>query len=204
MPHKNELHILAMRGDGIVVPASGAGFADVEITNDKVIIGQRGFLEESNKYRQLIPYIVFTHKGKVMGYARTTSSGESRLHGKVSVGAGGHVDFSDVQTTEDSTDVIDIEATMKLCADREIEEELKFGEGTSVVSESVMHEKIVANVTPVDEVHIGVVVKVELSDEDVTSNEDAVDIIGFKTPKEWIESGYEFETWTDIVLKDML
>jgi predicted NUDIX family phosphoesterase len=204
MAHKNEIFILAMLADNIPSVKDVEGQAEllaIMIRQREVIIAQRGMLEENTAYRQLIPYVVFKHGDKIAAYRRTQKSGEGRLHGKVSVGFGGHVDLADVQVDKATKSIIDVEETMACCAAREIEEELRFTEGTKVLEKIVLDQKIVACATPVDEVHIGVIVEVELSDIGLKANEDALEVMGFKTPKEWLNEGCDFETWTELLLK---
>ena len=51
----------------------------------------RDEVEEDPSYKQLIPYCIFRHEGRVFHYARGAKGGESRLHAKRSVGIGGHI-----------------------------------------------------------------------------------------------------------------
>ena len=47
--------------------------------------------EDDPSYKQIIPYVVLTQKGQVFSTRRLNKGGESRLHGKVSIGIGGHI-----------------------------------------------------------------------------------------------------------------
>ena len=47
--------------------------------------------EEDPSYKQIIPYVVLTQKGRVFSTRRLNKGGESRLHGKLSIGIGGHI-----------------------------------------------------------------------------------------------------------------
>ena len=55
----------------------------------------RGVVEEDEKFRQLIPYVVTIFEGKVLLLERLSSQGESRLHNRLSVGVGGHINPGD-------------------------------------------------------------------------------------------------------------
>ena len=61
----------------------------------RVHLARRGDVEEDPSLLQPIPYIVLMRDGdvgpEVFTYTRLTGGGESRLHGKVSVGVGGHM-----------------------------------------------------------------------------------------------------------------
>ena len=51
----------------------------------------RGTAEEDPSHKQLIPYCVFRCGDKILHYTRGKAGGESRLHAKISVGVGGHI-----------------------------------------------------------------------------------------------------------------
>ncbi len=51
----------------------------------------RDLVEENEDFKQVIPYTVFVHKGRVLLMKRTERQSESRLHGKYTLGVGGHV-----------------------------------------------------------------------------------------------------------------
>ena len=61
-----------------------------------IIINEHEFIdrpaaEEDPSYKQIIPYVVLTQKDLVFATRRLNKGGESRLHGKVSIGIGGHI-----------------------------------------------------------------------------------------------------------------
>ena len=56
----------------------------------------RGAAEEDPTHKQIIPYCVFRHGDRVLHYTRGKAGGESRLHAKISVGVGGHVNPVDM------------------------------------------------------------------------------------------------------------
>lgn len=200
---KNDVFILGMHAEG--VNALGQeGLVDYTIKSEEIVIGQRGFLEGFEGVRQIIPYICFKQGDKIFGYRRTAKGGDARLHGKVSVGFGGHVDMEDVKTIEGHASIIDLEATLKTCAARELEEEITLGESVSVESISVESAKIVSFETEVDRVHIGVPVVINLSGGELASNEDEIEIVGAKTANEWMNGDFDFEVWTHIMLNSEL
>lgn len=55
----------------------------------------RSEMEKDPAYKQLIPYCVFRCEDSVFVYQRGSGQGESRLHGKWSMGIGGHVSSDD-------------------------------------------------------------------------------------------------------------
>ena len=80
----------------------------------------RGLIEEDPTFKQIIPYIVLRSPGKVFSYQRAGS--EDRLAGNISIGVGGHVNMEDVPTDLDLTNA------PKLCAQRELSEEVMFAQ----------------------------------------------------------------------------
>ena len=52
--------------------------------------------EESPAFKQLIPYIVLRDGERVFFMQRTDAGGDPRLHGKASIGVGGHLNPVDV------------------------------------------------------------------------------------------------------------
>lgn len=51
----------------------------------------RAEAEVSPQYRQIIPYVVARHAGDVFVLTRTAKQNEARLHHKISIGIGGHI-----------------------------------------------------------------------------------------------------------------
>lgn len=189
---KHAEHIVAIHAGAIKEDTSTLKMVEVEIKNEDIIIGQRKALELQPEYRQVIPYLTIENNGKYSVYARTTSGGEARLHGAVSMGYGGHFDLDDVKTTNS---VIDLEKSVKIAALREIEEEVNIGRKLSEDDIEILPFKIVSSETPVDSVHIGLVAMIHTDAEEITSKEDQIEILGFKTPQEILDYP-EVENWT--------
>ena len=55
-------------------------------------VQRRGDMEKDMSYLQPIPYTIIKQGSKYFAYTRLEGGGESRLHGKTSIGAGGHMD----------------------------------------------------------------------------------------------------------------
>lgn len=87
----------------LVVPAKMLNLSAREyISNKEEIAGflkaavnyrfiQRPVAEEDASYKQLIPYVSVICNGYILVLERTTAQGEARLHGKMSLGVGGHI-----------------------------------------------------------------------------------------------------------------
>lgn len=150
----------------------------------------RSLAEEDPSLKQIIPYAVFCHGGKILHYTRGSKSGEKRLVAKESVGIGGHINDSD-----ESLFSFD-ESAYHAAVRREISEELVLGGG--------FEERVVGLInddsTEVGRVHIGVVHLVELENADVSAGEKAIAQLGFGTREELLARRENFETWSQIVL----
>jgi predicted NUDIX family phosphoesterase len=78
----------------------------------------RAAAEEDPTHKQIIPYCVFRCGDRILHYTRGKAGGESRLHAKISVGVGGHVNPVDMGEGRTGADAYHAAVT------REIEEEL--------------------------------------------------------------------------------
>lgn len=63
--------------------------------NSSYTVARRGDVEENPTYKQPIPYLVVAVGDKIFTYKRLSGGGESRLHSKISIGVGGHMNVSD-------------------------------------------------------------------------------------------------------------
>lgn len=52
---------------------------------------ERPLAEKDASYKQLIPYVTVICQGQILALERTTAQSEARLHGKLSLGVGGHI-----------------------------------------------------------------------------------------------------------------
>jgi len=73
----------------------------------------RDDVEEDESYRQVIPYVILRHAGRVFLMRRTKAGADARLHDRYSIGVGGHV--NPVDAGEDP---------IAACLQREVREEV--------------------------------------------------------------------------------
>lgn len=200
-------HILAVE----IAKPDFTGFARVDpiakISEGNLWIGPRPHLEEldpdltkSDKtILQLIPYVVVRYNGNVLAYVRPNKGNEVRLHGKVSVGLGGHVDLADA-VHEDS--VVNIDATLRESCVRELFEEVSITVDPQDIRWSGL---IYRRDGPVDRVHLGVVAEIEADEamhKSICSSEETGKI-RFTNPSTITAdmAEYEIEAWTKAVLE---
>jgi predicted NUDIX family phosphoesterase len=154
----------------------------------------RDSAEEDPSHKQLIPYCLFRCGDRILHYTRGKSGGESRLHAKISVGVGGHI--NPVDSGEGRTGPQAYHAAVA----REISEEL--------VMTGPYEAKIIAllndETNAVGQVHLGVVHLIELENEALTSNEDALSDLTFSALAELRGSLYErLETWSQHCIRHL-
>ncbi len=152
----------------------------------------RAEAEQDPSHKQIIPYSIFTHEGKILHYTRGGSGGESRLHDKGSIGIGGHINPIDGQ--------IETEGLGAYLAgvEREISEELTInGTFTQRVLGIINDDS-----NEVGAVHLGVVHLFELNTDQVTSNEDALANLQFVSLDELSGDLYDrLETWSQLAIQ---
>lgn len=154
----------------------------------------RAEAEEDPGHKQLIPYCVFRHGDQILHYTRGKSGGESRLHAKISVGVGGHI--NPVDTDGGKTGA----AAYHAAVTREIDEEL-------AISGTHQHRIIALlndDSNTVGQVHLGIVHLVELENTDVSSREDALCELGF-SPLEALNGPMfdRLETWSAFCIRHL-
>lgn len=147
----------------------------------------RELAEESPQFKQLIAYAIFCHEGRILAYSRTSKGGESRLHDKMSLGIGGHI--NPVDGLADSLE------TYLAGVEREIREEIVFS-GTARQS---LYAVINDDSNEVGSVHLGIVHRFELDNEDVLPNEKKLTDLAFRSLDELAGPLYgKLETWSAI------
>ena len=151
---------------------------------------ERPAAEKDPSHKQVIPYAVFHHGGKYLSYTRGGSSGEKRLVAKRSIGIGGHI--NPVDAAQDG-----LGETMYFNGvEREIAEELVLaGTHTQRVIGLINDDS-----TEVGSVHLGVVHLFELSSDEVSSNEDAIQDLRWESLEELHARRDQLETWSQICI----
>ena len=147
--------------------------------------------EEDPSHKQLIPYSLFHHAGRLLCYTRGGKGGEKRLHAKKSVGIGGHIN------PVDQTQAHLGEQTYNNGVEREITEELRI---TGSYKQKVIG-LINDDSNDVGRVHLGVVHWFDLESDDVASNEDAIQDLQFVPINELVTRIDELETWSAFCVK---
>lgn len=148
----------------------------------------RSQAENDPTHKQIIPYALIAHGGRVLHYVRGKKAGEQRLVSKGSIGIGGHMN-----DTDESLFAWD-EHAYRAGVEREVNEEITIG--------SKFTDRIVAllndDTTEVGRVHLGIVHVFELETPDVHKRESMITNVGFLRKEELRARRDQLETWSQI------
>lgn len=154
----------------------------------------RAAAEEDPSHKQIIPYCIFRCGDRVLHYTRGKAGGESRLHAKISVGVGGHVNPVDMDGGKTGA------ATYHAAVTREIEEELDLPEDHEHRIIALLND----DSNPVGQVHLGIVHLIDLKSDAVSSREDALTDLGFTPLAELNGPMFErLETWSQFCIRHL-
>lgn len=205
-------HILAV--DAARLPSTGSGFFPIgeALTLDRLekaglFLGSRPMLEEDERFRQIIPYVVVRQGPDFLGYVRGTDGGEARLHGKISIGAGGHIDMADVELAEDGS--VDLRETLHKAAYREMTEELCFtrrdgplGYRQVAAPEVKWLGLLIDDADPVGRVHIGIVGVADCESE-IEAQESCISQLDSFTVEQLRQDQDRLEGWSALLLPSL-
>lgn len=154
----------------------------------------RAAAEEDSSHKQLIPYCIFRCGDRILHYTRGKAGGESRLHAKISVGVGGHVNPIDTDDGRTGSDAYHAAVT------REIEEELDLPEDHTHSIIALLNDES----NSVGQVHLGIVHLIDLKSDAVASREDALLDLGFTPLADLNSSLFErLETWSQFCIRHL-
>lgn len=196
-------------GFSSVVPDQSDGL--LELIKNEAKFYDREAMEVDPTHLQIIPYVIATRPYKdsteYYFYQRTGGGGDSRLHGAVSVGLGGHINPIDEAATSQEVILNNIR--------RELDEEVdifdKIGEDIdaySIKSHRFTHiGNIYSDDSPVSAVHFGMVYQLDLTNNtDIALRETyKMRDLGWVDPTEEEEylQGYEIESWSEFIIDHM-
>jgi predicted NUDIX family phosphoesterase len=150
---------------------------------------ERAAAESDPAFKQLIPYVVVRHGPAVFLMHRTDGGGDPRLHGKASIGVGGHL--NPVDSGEDA-----LMAGLR----REWSEELDATWDPEFDLVGLLND----DTNPVGSVHLGVVFSVEAGERPVEVRERDKLTGSFEPPAVVAASWERLETWSRLVAADLL
>lgn len=156
-------------------------------------VKRRGDMEEDPSYKQLISYVIIRSDddSKTLVYKRLDGGGEERLHGLLSIGVGGHM--NDVEEAGSIDDKLSINAK------RELKEEVGLA-GDELRNIEIMG-LINDDNNEVGKVHVGLVLKVNVAEDDVRNME--ADTLSLNWEGNTALSTMSpFESWSELIIRD--
>ncbi|MBB5353097.1 putative NUDIX family phosphoesterase [Haloferula luteola] len=154
----------------------------------------RATAEDDPTHKQLIPYCIIRCGDRILNYTRGKAGGEARLHAQRSVGVGGHI--NPVDTGEGRTGP----AAYQAAVERELAEELIFGSLPVSRVFALLNDES----NPVGQVHLGVVHLIDVENDNVHSNEDALADLTFTPLSELAGPLFDrLETWSQICIREL-
>jgi predicted NUDIX family phosphoesterase len=148
----------------------------------------RSEMEIDENYKQIIPYLVFSHNNKFFIMERKSTSSEARLQSKLSIGIGGHIREDDLQ-----------KATIVDWAEREFHEEVEYNGKLKIEPIGLLNDDSNA----VGRVHVGFVFLLN-GDSAEISIRDEHKAGSLKTPAECKQLYNRMENWSKMVLDFLL
>ena len=144
--------------------------------------------ETNPELKQIIPYALLVHNGRVLHYVRGKKAGEQRLAAKGSIGIGGHMNDGDEHLF-----ALDMDAYLA-GVQREVTEEL------NVTAKFTNHIVALLNddANAVGQVHLGVVHVFKLETDEVTKREQMITQLEFLTPEQLRARRDNLESWSQI------
>lgn len=184
-------------GDERVFAAMGATGSIEALNAAGCWWGPRPNLEENESFRQIIPYVVLRCGDQYLTYTRGGAGGEARLHEKISMGFGGHVDLPDAQT--DERGLFDLEACLTISVQRELDEEMP---GLTVTGRSWVG-LLADNTDAVGRVHVGLLGIWDVAEVPTASGEDAVAEVTAMNVDELKAAHARLEGWSQILIDNL-
>lgn len=156
---------------------------------------ERDHAERTPSLKQVIPYSLVVRDGQVLCLRRTRRGGEARLHDKLSLGVGGHVNPEDLPADTDGArgDLL-ARATHREVA----EEELAIEGDYAVERVGLLND----DSNPVGAVHVGLVQVITVEGPVAVRETDHLEG-SFVSPRELrqqLGAGGNFETWSSLVI----
>lgn len=125
----------------------------LEVIDNKKEFLPRSIMETDFAYKQIIPYLVYTHDGKYFLMQRKSDASESRLRNKLTLGIGGHIREEDIKDN-----------SLFSWALREFHEEVDYKGNVSVKPLGILND----DSNDVGKVHIGFVLLLEGDSADIS------------------------------------
>lgn len=148
----------------------------------------RGLMEVDTRYKQIIPYLIFTHNDRYFLMQRSATASETRLQNNYSLGIGGHVRQEDLAGK-----------TLFDWAEREFNEEIAYTGNLECEPIGILND----DSNEVGKVHLGLVMLLHGDSTDIAIRSELKS--GKLVPlEECMLLHKDMESWSQIVLKYLL
>ena len=147
----------------------------------------RPLAEEDPSFRQIIPYVILTQGDKVFTTRRLNKGTETRLHGKLSIGIGGHIN---------PVDEAEREKVLMQGLERELSEEVFIEKRGELVPLGVINDAA----DGVGSVHLGLCFKMEVQGEVRVKETEKLEGL-WMSVDELMERSEYMEGWTKIAVE---
>jgi predicted NUDIX family phosphoesterase len=177
----------------------GEEIHEEEITTRLVGAGffvEREYAERTPSLKQVIPYSLVVRAGQVMCLRRTKRGGEARLHDKLSIGVGGHVNPEDLPDDQDGGGRAGL---MARATHREVvEEELAIEGPYTLRSVGLIND----DSNPVGAVHVGLVQIITVEGPVSIRETDQLEgsFVAKRELHRQLAEGANFETWSSLLI----
>ena len=158
----------------------------LDVISAKHFFLDRPTAERSPQYKQIIPYVAIRHAGSFFLLERTSKQTESRLHHKLSLGIGGHVNPD--------------APTLLGGLQKELEEEVNVESDYEITFAGILND----DTTDVGRVHLGAVYVLDAEAQRVTVRETDKMNGSWVTRDELPPLRSRMETWSQIVYDEII
>ena len=151
---------------------------------------KRSQLEEDPSFKQVIPYAIISNNESFCLFKRTSRQTEERLHNKLSLGVGGHMNPGNSKESDEQYLINELK--------RELFEEVKLINGC-LIEDIEFIGFINDDTISVGRVHIGLLYNIHVSNKDVVINETDLMTADWIDKPDLAEFYEGMETWTKII-----
>ncbi|MFT5286410.1 MAG: putative NUDIX family phosphoesterase [Planctomycetota bacterium] len=199
---------------GIIATDVNKDASSEYVSNFEAVVRERGFFverayaERNPAWKQVIPYTIVTRGDEVLLLRRLIGGGDARLHDKLSIGVGGHINPEDLDATADETSKHPDQKDSQNRPDpvaagtkREIEEELEIHGTYALRTVGILNDET----NPVGAVHVGWLQVLELEESGTAEIREHDILEGEFVTRDHLgsllEEGANFETWSRLLVE---
>jgi len=168
----------------------------------------KGFFVERKRaectpsWKQIIPYALVVRGDEVLLVRRLNKGGESRLHDKLSIGIGGHINPIDAATPSTPEESAGTPGNLfEAATTRELNEELQIHEDFTARAVGVLND----DSNPVGAVHVGLVQVVQIHETVEIRETDQLEgrLTTTSELRELLRTGANYETWSRLLVESL-